>query len=615
MATGKRFYWFKLKKDFMEGDEVDYIMSLEDGSQYIVLYIMLCIMCVNTDGMLLCRIGDEVIPANMQKIKRSCRFFDEETIGDGLAIFLKLGLIYKADNDILAIAGFEELVGSVTDYAAQKKKQREKKRNEKGSTRTAGKSTKKPSKAKENVDVHIGADMVSDADSYMDTSVDTFVDSVHTEKEKDKELELDKEKDNFIDNRKSLEGNNFKNRKNPQNITYSSDSSCPEPKEKFASGLEDVTPRQDTAETDSVKKTSPLERKNAVAIFPLADGSFYRVSPEEAEYYQSLFPMHDAVFVLKSMSRWLAAHPETIASEGDTRQFVISWLTSGPPVLLDENTHSATPAKSGRLFTNSGGHSENSSASPESSGNGKIAPGAIGAMRDDDTAVDSGIDSMLTSVTPGGGQESPAGPAEYHQEELFPLDQKPAYSNKVFSYPLNDGTYFQVSADNKEYYAAFYGGKNLDGEFESIGEYFNRFSMHLKSPEEISGFIESWIMDGPAPEPDPVYGLVLNDGSIFPVYEEDIAYYRSLYPAVDIDAELRKMIGWIDGNPNKRKTKRGIKRFINSWLSKAQDRGGSGNGNGYTGRTAQMLEDSYQIYADWAREMEEKEKGADNDIR
>lgn len=611
MATGRKFYWFKLRKDFMEGDEVDYIMSLDDGAKYIVLYIMLCIMCVNTDGMLLCRIGDEVIPANMQRIKRSCRFFDEETISDGLAVFLKLGLIYKAENDILAIAGFEELVGSVTDYAAQKKKQREKKRNEKVSIRAAGKSTKKPSKAKENANVHIGAGMDSDANSYMDTSVDT----VHTEKEKDKELELDKEKDNFIDKHKSLEGIKFKDWKNPQNITYSSDSSCPEPKENFASGLEDVTPKQDTAETDSGKKPSPLESKKAVAVFPLADGTFYRVSEEETEYYQSLFPIHDAALILKSMSRWLAAHPKAIASAGDTRQFVISWFTSGPPVLTDVNADSTALAESGRLSTDSGGHPGNSNAAPEDSGNGENEPRATGTMQGNGTSAGNGIDSIPASTTPGSRQESLEGPVVYRQEELFPLEQKPAYSSKVFSYPLNDGTYFQVSADNKEYYAAFYKGRDLDVELERIGEYFNRFSMHLKAPDEISGFIESWIMDGPAPEPDPVYGLILNDGSVYPVYEEDIAYYQGLYPAVDIDAEFRKMMGWIDGSPNKRKTKRGIKRFINSWLSKAQDRGGSGNGNGYTGRTAQMLEGSYQMYADWAREMEEKEKGADNDIR
>ena len=40
-------------------------------------------------------------------------------------------------------------------------------------------------------------------------------------------------------------------------------------------------------------------------------------------------------------------------------------------------------------------------------------------------------------------------------------------------------------------------------------------------------------------------------------------------------AELRKMKGWCEGNPAKRKTRRGIVRFVNTWLAKEQDRGGS----------------------------------------
>ncbi len=35
------------------------------------------------------------------------------------------------------------------------------------------------------------------------------------------------------------------------------------------------------------------------------------------------------------------------------------------------------------------------------------------------------------------------------------------------------------------------------------------------------------------------------------------------------------MTGWLDANPTKRKTARGIKRFVNSWLARAQDKGGS----------------------------------------
>ena len=45
---------------------------------------------------------------------------------------------------------------------------------------------------------------------------------------------------------------------------------------------------------------------------------------------------------------------------------------------------------------------------------------------------------------------------------------------------------------------------------------------------------------------------------------------------MDIERELYKMIAWLNSNPTKRKTKRGVNRFINSWLSKVQDKGGNG---------------------------------------
>ena len=69
-------------------------------------------------------------------------------------------------------------------------------------------------------------------------------------------------------------------------------------------------------------------------------------------------------------------------------------------------------------------------------------------------------------------------------------------------------------------------------------------------------------------------GLELNDKSLFPIFDDDLDKWRDLYPAVNVEQELRNMVGWIDGNPTKRKTKSGIKKFINSWLSKEQDQGG-----------------------------------------
>lgn len=75
--------------------------------------------------------------------------------------------------------------------------------------------------------------------------------------------------------------------------------------------------------------------------------------------------------------------------------------------------------------------------------------------------------------------------------------------------------------------------------------------------------------------PAAVIELTLNDKSLFPITQQDIDGWAELYPNVNILQELRKMKGWLDANPTKRKTKQGIKRFINSWLSREQDKGGT----------------------------------------
>ncbi len=69
--------------------------------------------------------------------------------------------------------------------------------------------------------------------------------------------------------------------------------------------------------------------------------------------------------------------------------------------------------------------------------------------------------------------------------------------------------------------------------------------------------------------------LPLNDKSFYEVPMDKIALWRETYPAVDIEQELRRMIAWLDANLDKRKTRRGIERFINSWLARTQDSGGS----------------------------------------
>ena len=63
-------------------------------------------------------------------------------------------------------------------------------------------------------------------------------------------------------------------------------------------------------------------------------------------------------------------------------------------------------------------------------------------------------------------------------------------------------------------------------------------------------------------------------GGEYEISDRFISELKKAYPDLDIEGEINKMRVWLIANPSKMKTKRGITRFINSWLSRA---GGDNN--------------------------------------
>lgn len=128
MATGKRYYWIKLKDSFMSSDEIDYLMSQPDGANYVVLYQMLCLKTINTGGCLVSQIGEMLIPYDAEKIQRECKWFSLATVRVALSVYKQIGLIFESPDGILTISNYSDIVGSETDYSAQKRLQRENRR-------------------------------------------------------------------------------------------------------------------------------------------------------------------------------------------------------------------------------------------------------------------------------------------------------------------------------------------------------------------------------------------------------------------------------------------------------------------------------------------------------
>lgn len=78
-----------------------------------------------------------------------------------------------------------------------------------------------------------------------------------------------------------------------------------------------------------------------------------------------------------------------------------------------------------------------------------------------------------------------------------------------------------------------------------------------------------------APDRKKAISLTLNDKSEYWIYGDQVEEWSQLFPAVDVMQELRKMKSWLDSNSSRRKTKKGILRFVNGWLSREQDKGRS----------------------------------------
>lgn len=124
----KFFYWMKLKEEFLNSDEVDFLMSQKNGADYVVLYLILVKNTFGTHGRLCGFAGEYIVPFDEQKIQREAKWFSIDTVRVALHLYMKLGLIYQDKDGILTITDFEEMVGSESYWAGKKRLQRARKK-------------------------------------------------------------------------------------------------------------------------------------------------------------------------------------------------------------------------------------------------------------------------------------------------------------------------------------------------------------------------------------------------------------------------------------------------------------------------------------------------------
>lgn len=124
----KRYYWIKLKTDFFDREEVKWVMSKKDGTDYMIIFLALCTKAVNSDGVLYTKVGEMVIPYDSDIIYRELNGrFKESTILAALMCLKQAGLIVESNsNGYMQISNYSDMVGSESSSAQRMRKLRDK---------------------------------------------------------------------------------------------------------------------------------------------------------------------------------------------------------------------------------------------------------------------------------------------------------------------------------------------------------------------------------------------------------------------------------------------------------------------------------------------------------
>lgn len=123
----KRFYWLKIREDFFQDETMDWLQDQENGCTYIVLYLRLCLMTMNTGGELIRAVGDMTIPYEPKKISQKTHI-DIDTVNVALSLFKRLGLIEETQEGIPVLPKVNEMVGSESESAARVRRYRQRKK-------------------------------------------------------------------------------------------------------------------------------------------------------------------------------------------------------------------------------------------------------------------------------------------------------------------------------------------------------------------------------------------------------------------------------------------------------------------------------------------------------
>ena len=125
MATGKKFYWLKLEKDFFKRHDIRIVEAMPNGKDYILFYLKLLCESTSHDGNLR---FSETIPYDIQMLSVVTNT-NVDIAEKSIRIFTELGMMETLDDGTIYMNEINKMLGYETDWARKKREQRDNREN------------------------------------------------------------------------------------------------------------------------------------------------------------------------------------------------------------------------------------------------------------------------------------------------------------------------------------------------------------------------------------------------------------------------------------------------------------------------------------------------------
>lgn len=119
-----KFYWLQLKEDFFENDAIEWLEEQQpNGRDYAYFYLKLCLKSLKSNGVLIRKVGNVLIPYDNQKLAELTKM-DFDTVTVAMELLKKIGLVTILESGEIYINQLDNLIGSKSVGALKKQQQR-----------------------------------------------------------------------------------------------------------------------------------------------------------------------------------------------------------------------------------------------------------------------------------------------------------------------------------------------------------------------------------------------------------------------------------------------------------------------------------------------------------